>query len=109
MLPTFDIDYIFPGIGYMLVLLVLRNGNVRFWLRASIIFFIPIFISVIPYILFKWDAVPLADGLTFGSDMPGVRYSSFAMAFGYGLGRVLIPCMTISFCYWLIQLARSEG
>ena len=39
-------------------------------------------------------------------NIPGLRYSSFAMALGYGLGRVLIPGMIIYFSHCLIRLLR---
>jgi hypothetical protein len=103
MLPTIDRDYIIAGINFIAVLLILREINVRLWLRLLILFFIPIGMSVFAYILIKWSGVRL----TVLEHVPGLRYSSLAMAFGYGLGRMLNPSMIIYFSYWLIRLLRS--
>jgi hypothetical protein len=69
-------------------------------------FFMPILISVIPYVLLKWSAVPLDDTFLPGGEAPGLRFASFAMALGYGVGRVLIPSMIIYVSYIIIRLAK---
>jgi len=107
MSPIFEVNYIFAGISFILVLLVLGERKVRLWLRLLILFFIPVFISVIPYILFKWSAVPLTDAFVPDVDMPGLRYSSFAMALGYGVGRTLLPSMIIYISYFIIRLSKT--
>ena len=103
MLSIIDGDYITAGINFIAVLLMLHKSNVRLWLRLLILFFIPICMSVFAYIVIKWSGVRL----TVLEHIPGVRYSSLAMAFGYGLGRVLNPSMIIYFSYCLIRILRS--
>ena len=50
--------------------------------------------SVFVYIVIKWDGVR---STVLDFNIPGLHYASFAVALGYGLGRVLIPCTVIFF------------
>lgn len=104
MLSAIHGDYITAGISFIAVLLMLHKSDVPLWQRLLILFFIPLCISVFVYIVIKWDGVR-STMLDF--NIPGLHYASFAVALGYGLGRVLIPGIVIYFSYCLIRIWRG--
>ena len=104
MLSAIHGDYITSGISFIVVLLMLHKSDTPLWQRLLILFFIPLCISVFVYIVIKWGGLR-STMLDF--NIPGLQYASFAVALGYGLGRVLIPCTVIFFSYCLIRIWRS--